>query len=279
MWRYAPALPVQKPNSIISLGEGMTPLLPAAPHGRAHRRERPADQGRRPESDRLVQSPRALLRGLDVRGTRRQEVLAIPSAGNAASALAAYAAAAGIEAHIFMPARRAAGQFHRMQGVRRARDAGRWPDQRLRHASWRNAASRRRRLVRYHARSKSPIASKARRRWATRSPSNSAGTLPDAIFYPTGGGVGMIGMWKAFDEMEALGWIGSEAAENDRGAGGRLPAHRARVPGGREAQPVSGKAPRRSPAGCACRSRWAIFWCCRPCAKAAARRSRCRIAN
>ena len=53
--------------------------------------------------------------------------------------------------------------------------------------------------------------------------------LPDAIFYPTGGGVGMIGMWKAFDEMETLGWIGARAAQDDRGAGRRLPAGGARL--------------------------------------------------
>jgi hypothetical protein len=81
--------------------------------------------------------------------------------------------------------------------------------------------------------------------------------LPDAIFYPTGGGVGLIGMWKAFEEMETLGWIGGEAAQDDRGAGGRLPAGGARVRARGGAQPVLGKRARPWRRGCACPNRWA----------------------
>ena len=82
--------------------------------------------------------------------------------------------------------------------------------------------------------------------------------LPDAIFYPTGGGVGLIGMWKAFDEMEALGWIGPPAAQDDRGAGGGLPARGARLRGGRRTQPLLGERPHRGRAACASPSRSAI---------------------
>ena len=101
--------------------------------------------------------------------------------------------------------------------------------------------------------------------------------LPDAIFYPTGGGVGLIGMWKAFEEMEQLGWISGRTAEDDRGAGRRLPAGGARVRTWRVAEPSSGKTPRPSPPGCACPSRWATSWCWTRFAPAAARRSRSRI--
>ena len=86
--------------------------------------------------------------------------------------------------------------------------------------------------------------------------------LPDAIFYPTGGGVGMIGMWKAFDEMEALGWIGPKRPKMIAvQAEGCQPVVRAFNAGASAAS--SGRARRRLPAVCACRSRWAIFWCCR----------------
>ena len=73
--------------------------------------------------------------------------------------------------------------------------------------------------------------------------------LPDAIIYPTGGGTGIVGMWKAFDEMEALGWIGPRAPEDDRRAGGGLRPHRARLRRAASATPSSGRTPTPSPAG------------------------------
>ena len=131
--------------------------------------------------------------------------LAIPSAGNAASALAAYAAAAGIEAHIFMPQRRAAGQFHRMQGLWGACDAGGRPDQRLRPDRGRTRPAEGWFDV---STLKEPYRIEGKKTMGYEVAEQLGWELPDAIFYPTGGGVGMIGMWKAFDEMEALGWIG-----------------------------------------------------------------------
>ena len=86
--------------------------------------------------------------------------------------------------------------------------------------------------------------------------------LPDAIFYPTGGGVGMIGMWKAFDEMEQLGWIGSRRPEDDRGAGGGLRSRWCAPSRKTSRAAASSRTPTRWPPACACPSRWAIFWCC-----------------
>ena len=138
--------------------------------------------------------------------------LAVPSAGNAAGALAAYAAAAGIEAHIFMPQDVPIANYLEGIAYGARRHAGRRPHLRLRPHGRRRIkaqkeATRRQKAGSTSPRSRSPSASKARRPWATSSSSSSAGRYPDAVFYPTGGGVGLIGMWKAFEEMEQLGWV------------------------------------------------------------------------
>ena len=133
--------------------------------------------------------------------------LAAPSAGNAASALAAYAAAAGLEAHIFMPKDVPQSNFVecRAYGARVTlvdgliSDCGRIVAER--------AAGRG--LVRFiHA--KEPYRIEGKKTMGYEVAEQLGWKLPDAILYPTGGGVGMIGMWKSFDEMEALGWIGPE---------------------------------------------------------------------
>ena len=151
---------------------------------------------------------------------------AIPSAGNAAGAMAAYAAAAGIEAHIFMPRDVPQANYIECKAAGAQRDAGRWTDQRLR-------ADRRRSAKQAEgwfdvSTLKEPYRIEGKKTMGYEVAEQFDWQLPDAIFYPAGGGVGLIGMWKAFDEMEALGWIGSEAAEDDRGAGGRMPAGGAR---------------------------------------------------
>ncbi len=131
MWRYAPALPVRNQDSIISLGEGMTPLLPAHRTG-----------ARIGANDLLIKDE-----GLNPTGSFKArgmscavsmcvefgvKVLAIPSAGNAASALSAYAAAAGLEAHIFMPADVPQANFIECKAYGAHGNTGRWPYQRLR---------------------------------------------------------------------------------------------------------------------------------------------------
>src|SRR5580692_900960 len=204
MWRYAPALPVEHESSIITLGEGMTPLLPAHRTG-----------ARIGASDLLVKdeglNPTGSFkaRGLSCAVSMCVELgirkLAIPSAGNAASALAAYAAAAGIEAHIFMPQDVPQSNFIECKayGARVTlvegliSDCARIVAERGPHEGWFDISTL-----------KEPYRIEGKKTMGYELAEQLGWELPDAIFYPTGGGVGMIGMWKAFEEMEALGWIG-----------------------------------------------------------------------
>ena len=101
--------------------------------------------------------------------------------------------------------------------------------------------------------------------------------LPDAILYPCGGGVGLIGMWKAFQELETLGWIGAARPKMIAvQAQGCAPIVRA-FEKGAEPQATSGTAPTRWRAACECRKHWAIFWCSKRCVKAAGQRWRSAI--
>jgi threonine synthase len=131
---------------------------------------------------------------------------AIPSAGNAAGALAAYAAAAGIEAHIFMP--RDVPQSNYLECMAYGAhvtlvdglisDCARMVAERAPAEGWFDVSTL-----------KEPYRVEGKKTMGYEVAEQMDWELPDAIFYPTGGGVGMIGMWKAFDEMERLGWIGS----------------------------------------------------------------------
>src|SRR5580693_7705155 len=203
MWRYAPALPVQFATSIVSLGEGMTPLLPA-----------PRTGARIGASDLLVKdeglNPTGSFkaRGLSCAVSMCVELgirkLAIPTAGNAGSALAAYAAAAGIEAHIFMPrdvpqanyidCRAFGAHVTLVDGL--ISDCGRIVAERKDAEGWFDISTL-----------KEPYRIEGKKTMGYELAEQYGWTLPDAIFYPAGGGVGLIGMWKAFGEMEALGWI------------------------------------------------------------------------
>ena len=164
--------------------------------------------------------------------------LAIPSAGNAASALAAYAAAAGIEAHIFMPQDVPQANFIECKAYGAhvtlvdglISDCARIVAERGPREGWFDISTL-----------KEPYRIEGKKTMGYELAEQLGWELPDAIFYPTGGGVGMIGMWKAFEEMEALGWIGAETAENDCRAGGRLPAGGARIQRRRRTQPLLGR--------------------------------------
>jgi threonine synthase len=206
MWRYAPALPVTKETSIISLGEGMTPLLPARRTG-----ERIGANDLLVKDEGLNPTGSFKARGLSCAvsmcvelGLRR---LAIPSAGNAASALAAYAAAAGLEANIFMPQDVPQANFIECKayGARVTlvdgliSDCGRIVAERKQAEGWFEISTL-----------KEPYRIEGKKTMGYELAEQLGWTVPAAIFYPTGGGVGMIGMWKAFAEMEALGWIGPE---------------------------------------------------------------------
>src|SRR5689334_1862533 len=205
MWRYAPVLPPVNGNTIVSLGEGMTPLV------------RTPRLGARVGADDLFVKDEGLnptgsfkARGLSCAVSMAKELgirkLAIPSAGNAASALAAYAAAAGIEAHIFMP--RDVPQANYLECMAYGADVtlvdgligdcARVVAERGPAEGWFDVSSL-----------KEPYRIEGKKTMGYEVAEQMGWELPDAIFYPTGGGVGIIGMWKAFEEMERLGWIGS----------------------------------------------------------------------
>jgi threonine synthase len=204
MWRYAPVLPPSE-TSIVSLGEGWTPLL------------RTRRLGARIGADALWVKDEGLnptgsfkARGLSCAVSMCMELgikkVAIPSAGNAASAMAAYAAAAGIEAHIFMPLDVPQANYLECKayGARVTlvdgliSDCGRMVAERGPAEGWFDVSTL-----------KEPYRIEGKKTMGYEVAEQMDWELPDAIFYPTGGGVGMIGMWKAFDEMEKLGWIGS----------------------------------------------------------------------
>lgn len=200
MWRYAPALPVRAQTSIISLGEGMTPLL------RLRR-----SNGFWLKDEGLNPTGSFKARGLSCAVSMCVELgikaIAIPSAGNAASALAAYTAAAGIEAHIYMPADVPQANFIECKAYGAKvtlvngliSDCGRIVAEKCKTEGWFDISTL-----------KEPYRIEGKKTMGYELAEQMNWSLPDAILYPAGGGVGMIGMWKAFAEMEALGWIGSK---------------------------------------------------------------------
>ena len=211
MWRYGPALPVSKPSSIISLGEGMTPLI----HTRRLGQRLGAsnvwvkDEGLNPTGSFKA-------RGLSCAVSMCVELgaakVAIPSAGNAAGAMAAYAAAAGLEAHIFMPRDVPQSNFIECAATGSKvtlvdgliSDCARIVNDRKHAEGWFDVSTLK---EPYRIEGKKTMGYELAEQF---SKTPQAGwELPDAIFYPCGGGVGLIGMWKAFEEMEALGWISS----------------------------------------------------------------------
>jgi len=203
MWRYAPVLPVRDAHSIVSLGEGMTPLKRTARLG-----ARLAAQNLWVKDEGINPTGSFKARGLSCAVSMCVELgirkVAIPSAGNAASAMAAYAAAAGIEAHIFMPrdvpqsnyieCKAFGAHVTLVDGL--ISDCGRIVAERKDAEGWFDVSTL-----------KEPYRIEGKKTMGYEVAEQLGWTLPDAIFYPAGGGVGLIGMWKAFSEMEALGWI------------------------------------------------------------------------
>jgi len=203
MWRYAPALPVEKPDHIISLGEGMTPVIDARRTGKRIGANHLLikDEGLNPTGSFKARGLSCAVSMCVELGAMR---LAIPSAGNAASALAAYAAAAGIEANIFMPqdvpqsnfieCKSYGARVNLVNGL--ISDCGRIVAERKQAEGWFEISTL-----------KEPYRIEGKKTMGYEIAEQLGWELPDAIFYPTGGGVGMIGMWKAFAEMEAIGWL------------------------------------------------------------------------
>ena len=204
MWRYAPVLPVRYRDNIVTLHEGFTPLYRLQRLGEQLECDDLwlKDEGVNPTATfkaRGVSCAISMCRELGIRK------VAIPTAGNAGGALAAYAAAAGIEAYVFMPRDVPAANFIESKtfGANVTLVDGLISDCAKRVAEgkttegWFDLSTL-----------KEPYRVEGKKTMAYEAAEQLGWELPDAIFYPTGGGVGMIGMWKAFAEMEAMGWIG-----------------------------------------------------------------------
>jgi threonine synthase len=204
MWRYAPVLP-PKNEAIVTLGEGWTPLIRTRRIGARIGAEALwiKDEGLNPTGSFKARGLSCAISMCVELGIQK---VAIPSAGNAASALAAYAAAAGLESHIYMPkdvpqanyleCKAYGANVTLIDGL--ISDCGRMVAERAPVEGWFDISTL-----------KEPYRIEGKKTMGYEVAEQMDWELPDAIFYPTGGGVGMIGMWKAFDEMEKLGWIGS----------------------------------------------------------------------
>jgi threonine synthase len=202
MWRYDAVLPAAAP---VSLGEGFTPMLPS--------REFPnvfiKDEGLNPTGSFKARGLSAAVTMARHFGLKK---LAIPSAGNAAGALAAYAAAAGLEAHIFVPkdvpaANRIECEYY---GARVTFVDGLISDCARNVADLKQSEAWNRDGWFDVSTTKEPYRVEGKKTMGYEVAEQLGWKLPQGIIYPTGGGVGLLGMWKAFEEMETLGWIGAE---------------------------------------------------------------------
>jgi threonine synthase len=205
LWRYRELLPLQNDANLISLGEGYTPILDAKTLGGelGLRRLWIKDEAQNPTGSFKD-------RGLSLAISRAKELgvkkAAIPSAGNAGGSFAAYAARAGIEAHVFMPRDTPiANQIEVAQyGARLTlidgliNDCGRIVAEKKTAEGWFDVSTL-----------KEPYRIEGKKTMGYEIAEQLNWRLPDVIIYPTGGGTGLIGMWKAFGELEELGWIGA----------------------------------------------------------------------
>ena len=194
MWRYSGVLPTVEP---VTLGEGFTPMLRSRRYPNLFIKEEAANP-----------TGTFKARGLSMAVSMARHYgltkLAVPSAGNAAGALAAYAAAAGIAAYIFMP--RDVPLANYLEAVAYGSnvtlvdglisDCARLVAERRDAEGWFDISSL-----------KEPFRVEGKKTMGYELVEQSGWQYPDAVFYPTGGGVGLIGMWKAFEEMETLGWV------------------------------------------------------------------------
>jgi len=206
LWRYREVLPVKSDADIVTLGEGWTPLLPAPRLGVKHGLKKLfiKDEAQNPTASFKARGMTTAVSMAKQFGLKK---LAVPSAGNAAGALAAYAARAGMEAHIFMPrdtpkanvieCEQMGAHVTLINGL--ITDCGAEVAKRKVTEGWFDVSTL-----------KEPYRAEGKKTLGYEIAEQFDWKLPDVILYPTGGGTGLIGMWKAFDEMEKLGWIGSE---------------------------------------------------------------------
>ena len=205
MWRYREVMPVERDDNIVSLGEGWTPLLAAR---RLAEKTGIREVYIKDESLNPTQSFKA--RGMSAAVSMAKELgakkLAVPSAGNAAGALSAYAARAGLECFIFMPrdtpranvveCEQTGASVTLMDGL--ITDCGAEVGRRKEAEGWFDVSTL-----------KEPYRVEGKKTLGYELAEQLNWELPNVIIYPTGGGTGLIGMWKAFDEMQAMGWIDS----------------------------------------------------------------------
>jgi len=203
LWRYAEVLPNDPP---VSIGEGMTAVVHAKRLGKTMGLQRlyVKDEGLNPTGSFKA-------RGMTAAVTRAKQlgakVLAAPTAGNAGGALAAYAAAAGLPSVIVMPADTPVANVMECQAFGATvvklngliSDCGKYVAERKDREGWYDVSTL-----------KEPYRIEGKKTMGYELWEQFGGKLPDVILYPTGGGVGLIGMCKAFDEMQEMGWIGSE---------------------------------------------------------------------
>ena len=207
LWRYRELLPVRRPENVVSLGEVMTPLIPLPRIAARLARGGEIlvkDEGRLPTGSFKA-------RGLALAVSMAKELgvgkMAMPTNGNAGAAMAAYCARAGIKAHVFCPDDTPAVNVREiaMQGAAvllvdgLIDDCGKLVAEGEREVGWFNCSTLR-----------EPYRIEGKKTMGIELAEQLGWQLPDVIFYPTGGGTGIIGMWKAFAELEAVGWIGRE---------------------------------------------------------------------
>jgi len=204
LWRYREVLPVDHDDNLISLGEGWTPLLRAERLGQnvGIRELYIKDESQNPTQSFKARGMAVAISMARELGARR---VAVPSAGNAAGALAAYAARAGLESYIFMPrdtpranvveCEQTGAHVTLMDGL--ITDCGVEVGRRKDAEGWFDVSTL-----------KEPYRVEGKKTLGYELAEQLNWELPDVIVYPTGGGTGLIGMWKAFAELEEMGWIG-----------------------------------------------------------------------
>ena len=215
LWRYREVLPVENADNIVSLGEGWTPLfkvdrLAASLPVKLNLFIK--DEGQNPTQSFKARGMTAAISMANELGVKK---LAVPSAGNAAGALAAYAAKAGMEAFIFMPSdtpranivecQQTGAHVTLVDGL--ITDCGKIIAERKEAEGWFDVSTLK---EPYRVEGKKTMGYELFEQFSSiQNPKSKIQNLPDVILYPTGGGTGLIGMWKAFDEMEQMGWIDS----------------------------------------------------------------------
>jgi threonine synthase len=203
MWRYREMMPIFDGEAAISLGEGFTPLFHVKQLGRTLGLERlyVKDESLNPTNSFKARGQSAAITRARYLGA---QTIALPTAGNAGNAAAAYAAAAGLACEVFMPrdVKQPFVDECRLYGARVTlvdgliTDAGRAAAERGAPLGWYDVSTL-----------KEPFRIEGKKTMAYELAEQMAWQWPDWIVYPTGGGTGMVGMWKAFEELEAIGWM------------------------------------------------------------------------